>query len=197
MRIVTDVGGLSFDEILPTLSSEKRDFVQTIIERRKTRTRPKPSKKLLDRSALLSTQKRARLIDQVALLVDENMYGRSNLCFQFAELIQRALTHSGLPAKAVVGMARYLDRHETILFEWRHAWVECGDEVIDGNVDILSENPFVPRTVSVRPYWGSISELPKDRTLEPLPLSLPYDNDVETKWWPDLKTWWQTELLRS
>ncbi|HEY9684079.1 MAG TPA: lasso peptide biosynthesis protein [Oculatellaceae cyanobacterium] len=197
MRIVTDVVGLSFDEILPKLPPEKRAFVQLVLERRKTRTRPKPSKKLLDRSTLLSAQKRARLIDQVASLVDENMYGRSNLCFQFAELIQKALTHSGLPAKAVVGMARYLDRQETMLFEWKHAWVECGDEVIDGNVDILSENPFVPRTVSVRPYWGRLSELPKDRTLEPLRLSLPYDNDVETKWWPDLKTWWQAELLRS
>jgi len=32
--------------------------------------------------------------------------------------------------------------------------VRIGDEVVDGNVDCLSENPLVPDIVRVAPYWG-------------------------------------------
>jgi hypothetical protein len=38
------------------------------------------------------------------------------------------------------------------IFRWQHAWVRIGNEVIDGNVDCLAENPLVPKAVSVAPY---------------------------------------------
>ena len=35
--------------------------------------------------------------------------------------------------------------------------------MIDGNVDSLVENPMVPSSVNVAPYWGPITETPADR----------------------------------
>ncbi len=126
-------------------------------------------------------------MDAVAALVDENLFGRSEMCIQFAALLQRALAHLGLPARTVVGWAIYYsDGHE--IFRWKHAWVRVGREVIDGNVDSLFENPTVPPAVNVAPYWGSISETPADRRLrEDHGRALPADNDVSDIWWPELR----------
>jgi len=60
--------------------------------------------------------------------------------------------------------------------------------VVDGNVDILAENPVVPEVVCVAPYWGPIIATPTDRKLrENQGRSLPDDIDVEQYWWPDLR----------
>lgn len=66
--------------------------------------------------------------------------------------------------------------------------MRVGDEVIDGNVDCLAENPTVPKTVSVAPYRGPISQVPRDRRLrEEFGTTLPADVDVDDIWWPDLQ----------
>ena len=81
---------------------------------------------------------RMAVVDTVARLVDRNLSGRSDMCMQFADLLHRALRHLHLPARAVLGKCiYYLDSRE--IFRWDHAWVRVGYEVIDGNVDILSE----------------------------------------------------------
>jgi hypothetical protein len=39
----------------------------------------------------------------------------------------------------------------------------CGDVYIDGNVDSMIENPYVPYGINPSPYWGNIATLPSDR----------------------------------
>jgi hypothetical protein len=146
-----------------------------------------PSASLVDRSALLASEVRNRLLDAVASLVDENYAGRGEMCIQFADLLNRALNKLSFPARAVMGAAIYYDTKGNEIFRWKHAWVRLGDEVVDGNVDSISENPLVPSSVRVAPYWGPIQGMPSDRRLqEHRSESIPPDEDVEQLWWPDL-----------
>ncbi len=114
-------------------------------------TRPLPSSSLKDRSALLTGTQRVKILDTVAALVDKNLFGRSEMCIQFADLLHRALAHLQLPARAVIGTAIYYARGKEV-FRWPHAWVRVDKEVIDGNVDSMVEHPLVPATVPVAPY---------------------------------------------
>jgi len=59
-----------------------------------------------------------------------------------------------------MGAAIYYDTKGNEIFRWKHAWVRLGDEVVDGNVDSISENPLVPSSVRVAPYWGPIQGMP-------------------------------------
>jgi hypothetical protein len=59
----------------------------------------------------------------------------------------------------------YYDSAGSEIFRWAHAWVRIGEEVIDGNVDSLAENPVVPKAVWIAPYWGPIMQTPPDRRL--------------------------------
>jgi hypothetical protein len=138
---------------------------------------------------MLSGVKRALLIDKVASLVDENVSGRSDMCIQFADLLSRALKHVSISARAALGICIYYQEGKEI-FRWKHAWVRAGEEIIDGNVDALDENPLVPPLVKVRPYWGLVNEVPRDRRLrEERGATLPPDSDITTIWWPELKAW--------
>jgi len=84
----------------------------------------------------------------------------------------------------------YYDADGKQLFQWGHSWVRVGKEVVDGNVDCLSENPMVPDEVSIAPYWGPINETPEDRRLRETSNVTPQsDTDVENIWWPDLRKW--------
>lgn len=106
---------------------------------------------------------------------------------QFAELLARALRLRGLPARYVLGTAMYFSEGNEI-FRWNHAWVRVGEEVIDGNVDVLVENPLVPARVRVVPYWGPISQIPADRRLRSdVGATSPPDTDLDTVWWPELR----------
>lgn len=117
------------------------------------------------------------------------------MCAQFADLLHRALQHLGLPARGALGTATYYDERGKRIFEWQHAWVRVGKEVIDGNVDSLYENPMVPSDVHVQPYWGPINETPNDRRLhEQGNSALPPDVDVDQIWWPELRDWIDNEL---
>ncbi len=96
-----------------------------------------------------------------------------------------------------MGTAIYYDAKGHEIFRWKHAWVRIGEEVIDGNVDSLWENPLVPTQVRVLPYWGPLPEMPADRRLrEEHGIRLPHDTDVDEIWWPDLKRWVTEALIR-
>jgi hypothetical protein len=140
---------------------------------------------------------RKRLLNQIAALVDENYAGRSEMCQQFALLLDRSLKHLQFPSTGVMGISIYYSPDGQEIFRWQHAWVRVGDEVIDGNVDCLHENPLIPKTVRPSAYWGPILETPKDRLLrESHDISLPTDVDVDQIWWPELKEWLDRDFLR-
>jgi hypothetical protein len=173
-----------------TLPSVLQKIVFRIRQEKAAGTRSRPSAYLVDRSSLLTAAQRRAILDKIASLVDENLCGRSEMCVQFAALLSRALTHLMLSARPVCGQAIYYDDNRKEIFRWSHAWVRVGQEVIDGNVDCLSENPTVPDTVRPFPYWGPIQETPVDRKLrENHGAKLPSDSDVEGIWWPDLQAW--------
>ena len=134
--------------------------------------------------------------NSVAALVDENLFGRSEMCLQFADLLQRSLAHLKFPARAAVGTATYYSAKGKELFSWQHAWVRIGDEVIDGNTDCLFENPMVPKEVMAAPYWGNIKEIPGRWLRQDRAASLSPDTDVSDTWWPELREWLNKEFLQ-
>lgn len=190
MREVLPVENLSIDEYLSQIPKINLEFIKTIRQQKSAGTRPVPSTHLIDQSKLLTADIRKSLLDQVAKLVDENIYGRHEMCEQFADLLRLGLIHLGLPARGAVGTAVYYVGKSEV-FRWKHAWIRIGDEVVDGNIDTLVENPFAPKFLRVAPYWGIITKTPNDRKLiENKSLVFPKnDIDVEKLWWPELRKW--------
>ena len=181
----------------PTTYALVLPVVTEIRRQRDAGERGKPSATLIDRSELMTPVKRTILLDKVASLVDRNWIGRSEMCIQFAALIQRALTHLGFPARTVLGMATFYENKGKQLFSCSHAWVRIAKEIINGNVDSISENPALPKTVSSAPYWGPINETPKDRHLrEHHEDRILFDPDVEG-WWLELRVWLDSEFKNS
>jgi hypothetical protein len=184
MREISPAHNVTAEEFLGYMPQEYRAIVDSIRAQKRAKTRPAPSSNLIDQSTIANEALRGELIDRVAALVDENLAGRSEMCEQFALLLARALEKLGHPARAVVGEASYFNNGKK-LFSWNHAWVRIGDEVIDGNVDILFENPMIPKSVCVRPYWG-----PSDRRLrQNHAVRAIEDTDVSEIWWPELEAW--------
>lgn len=186
-REISPVLGMSADDFWHVLAPPVRALVTTIRRQKTANQRRRPSTSLLDESNLLTRDARVSLVDGVAALVDENLCGRSEMCIQFAELLSRALRELRQPAIAFLGIAHYQGSNGK-WFQWEHAWVVVGEELIDGNLDSLDENPIVPNSIRPRPYWGPISEMPCERRYEPrTPLVTGADPDVETIWWPELR----------
>lgn len=183
------------DQYFANLPGWKRELVESVRDQKRLGTRPLPSSTLIDQSTLLTAHCRCRLLDQVANLVDENIFGRSDMCEQFALLLNEAFRSLGIPSKVVAGRATYYSLRCEEIFHWDHVWVRIGNEVIDGNVDSMIGNPRVPDSVNVCPFWGPITSVPADRRLrahlgkEVLP-----DVDVTETWWPELKQWIEREL---
>jgi hypothetical protein len=193
MREISPATNASAEEFLETLPPKIQQLIAEIRRQKQAGKRPLPSSVLDDRSAIMTKSHRSQLLDAVAALVDESLGGRSDMCLQFTDLLNRALNHLHFPARPVVGTAMYYDAQGREIFRWRHAWLRIGDEVVDGNVDRLSENPLVPETVRIAPYWGPISQTPNDRRLrEDRNDTLPRDGDVSDIWWPELKKWLET-----
>lgn len=171
------------------MSPEAKRTIEAIRESKRQGLRPKPSSSFIDSSPLLNPQLRMQLMDRVAALVDENVFGRAEMCIQFALLTTLALRHLNIDAKCVAGEAVYFQEGRRV-FSWGHAWVRIGDEVIDGNVDSIPENPMVFPGLSIRPYWGDVSSVPRDRKLrKDILASIPPDPDVDQIWWPELRVW--------
>src|SRR5215469_11570484 len=187
MREISPAHGISVDEYMSLMPPTLRKMVDEVRSQKARCLRRRPSVRLIDRSSLMMERHRHNLLDQVASLVDENYVGRSEMCLQFADLLNRALAYLQFPSRPVVGMAIYYAPNGEEIFRWTHAWVRVRNEAIDGNVDSLGENPCVPKEVSVAPYWGPIDQTPSDRKLrEKQGERLPSDVDVENIWWPDL-----------
>jgi hypothetical protein len=187
LREISPAVNLSADDFLETRPPKIQEIVYRIRVKKHAGTRPKPSASLIDHSSILTEAQRISILDKIASLVDENLCGRSEMCIQFAGLLSRALNHLGLPGRPVLGTAIYYDHRGSEIFRWNHAWVRVGEEVIDGNVDCLSENPMVPSSVHIAPYWGPIKKTPADRKLrEDHKTILNPDSDVEDIWWPEL-----------
>ena len=196
MREISPAIGMSVDQWLAGMPSQLRAGVEEIRRQKYAGKRPRPSMSLIDRSAILTKPVRAMLLDAVASLVDENYAGRGEMCIQFAALLDRGLSYLKFPSRPVMGTAMYYDKSGNEIFRWGHAWVRIGDEVVDGNVDSVPENPVVPKIVSVAPYWGPVAEVPTDRRLrEEQGQGMDPDVDVETNWWPDLQRWIDENVL--
>jgi hypothetical protein len=195
MREISPAVNATVEEFLGHMPNEFRSIVESIRAQKRSNARPAPSVTLVDSSSLADKALRGKLLDRVAMLVDENLAGRSEMCAQFALLLARALTKLGYPAHAVVGEATYFSEGKKI-FSWAHAWVRVGNEVVDGNTDILFENPIIPKSVSVRPYWGAVTTVPNDRRLrQDHSSSVPDDIDVNETWWPELEQWLSQQSL--
>ena len=189
MREISPSTSHSCEEFLRIAPPMAVPLVQQIREQKQKGTRPVPSTTVIDQSCLLQATQRAKLLDRVAMLVDENLFGRAEMCEQFATLLAKALQLVGLPAQVATGQCSYFC-NSRVVFTWQHFWVRVGPEVIDANTDCLTENPVVPTGIVPRPYWGAIQNTPPDRRLRGQSLSnMPHDIDVETIWWPELKAW--------
>jgi len=185
---------MTANDFLRLAPTDAQVIAREIRRQKEARSRPLPGAKLIDRSSLLLKPQREKLLNIIAGLVDENLFGRSEMCIQFADLLQRALSHIGLPARFVRGTAIYYRDNQEV-FRWDHSWVRVGVEVIDGNTDSLAENPLVPPTVSAPPYWGPVTEVPPERRLREGPGgTAPPDRDVAELWWPDLLAWLRGEF---
>ena len=194
MREISPAENASADEFLTLASEWVRERATQVRAAKVQGRRAHPSTTLMDQSMLLSSEVRHRLLDKVADLVDENLFGRSEMCMQFADLLRLALTHLKLDARAAIGTAIYYSDGQEV-FRWSHAWVRVGIEVIDGNVDSLIENPAVPSVVRVAPYWGPITAIPSDGKLrEDHAKRLSPDSDVSNIWWPELRIWLDENL---
>jgi hypothetical protein len=197
MREISPALNASCEEFLEAAPKMVQETVARIRLEKAQGKRFRPSTHLVDSSILLNLTARHRLLDEFARLVDENLFGRAEMCMQFAELLQNVLSYLGLPARAVVGTCiYYVDGKE--VFRWEHAWVRVNEELIDGNVESLFENPIVPPEVRVAPYWGPIKSTPADRRLrEDHASKLPPDEDVSNIWWPELRFWVEENIRPS
>lgn len=197
MREISVALNVSVEDTFDMFPPSFRVLVEEVRRQKLAGERRMPSAVLIDRSSLFTSSVRGKLIDAVAALVDENCTGRGDMCLQFAALLNKAFEYLQFPSYAVLGTAIYYDAKGREIFRWEHAWVRIGNEVIDGNVDSTCENPRVPGAVSVAPYWGPITDTPKDRHLkEHHGAKLATDVDVEEAWWPDLKDWINREMLK-
>lgn len=129
---------------------------------KKNGNRQKPSLSFIDKSSLLTPDKRKSVIDISAKYVDENWCGRSEMCLQFAILVKNLLKKEGVESKIVEGEAEYFNEEQK--FSWNHFWlVTENEELIDCNIDSLPENPYCPEGLMPQNYWGPISIIPNDR----------------------------------
>jgi hypothetical protein len=81
-------------------------------------------------------------------------------------LLRHGLNFLGIPAEVHIGKATYIDHNNPDnRFKWDHAWVVSEEQLIDGNIDSMIENPMVPDGIAPAPYWGPIENIPFDREL--------------------------------
>lgn len=183
-RELSPIVGVSVKTYVRSLPEHLSSYLRKLRRQKRTRTRPKPSNYMVGRSSILTEKLRGEVVDKVASLVDERLFGRHEMCKQFAVLIERALIELGYDAKAVIGIASYENG-----FQWEHSWVLVENELIDGNADSMNENPLVKKGNYPAPYWGLKDEIPSNRSFTVKTTENEHDPDVEELWWPELKVW--------
>lgn len=142
---------------------DERVLLQKILSQKNQGTRPKPSDNFIHLSHTLTVEKRIKIINLAGKLCDEDFYGRTSLCQQFAILVKYMLQKEGIPSKIFTGEVKYFN--STKQFFWKHFWVELNNnqEIIDCNVDSMVDNPKVPAYLEPKNFWGLKSSLPADR----------------------------------
>lgn len=144
-----------------------------------------PSSRIIIKSGCIPIEEIKWLVDYTASLVDENAFGRSDMCLQFAWLVSEYLNFKyHLDAKPIQGIVRYSSQGN--VFEWSHAWVKFGDIIIDSNIDSAKENPKVPGWIDPRPYWGVSNEFPakNGKMIKPINL-IDFSNDQDSINWKE------------
>ncbi|MGG4495642.1 hypothetical protein [Brevibacillus reuszeri] len=142
-------------------------LLNIILKQKKDGTRPFPSDRLITNGNLLDEYTRNVLVDLCAAAVDNNWCGRSDMCIYYSCLMRYALRLLGYKAKVHIGEAIYISNtNPESKFTWEHSWVTCEGTLIDGNVDTMFENPFVPIDIDPNTYWGDIEKTPVDRLLK-------------------------------
>jgi hypothetical protein len=184
------------DKYLDEMQAEghrSKQWAYAVRRQKRAGTRPKPSTSFITIGGQPATEVRIALIDQIATLVDENIFGRHDMCLQFAALLERALRVMGIEAEARMGMTQYRRTSGSWTDQFLHAWVVLNDEqVVDGNADSLRENAMLGIGVIVNSFWGPVGQVPKDRLFlsdSTLDNANRNDPDVVTRWWPMLETW--------
>ena len=195
-----DLGTIPVREICPAENLTVKEFINItkksdpsitkIVKRirleKSKNTRKMPSKSLIGNYDKLPIDKQKLLLDKIASLVDENLFGRQEMCSQFALLVEKALNKLDINAKSIYGKAKYKQNNGE-WFSWNHSWVIIDNEyIVDANTDSMEENVFVPDGLIPSPYWGTIENLPVNRNYKPSTEPVPTDSDVET-WWIDLE----------
>lgn len=156
-----------------------------ILNQQRAGKRPKPSATLTAHGGSLTKLEKGRILDMAASICDQPMkyyddaFSRGSRCVPFAMLIQDILSDRyGIQSKLIAGKATYKSGKHS--FFWHHAWLETEEgEIIDGNVDLLSEHPLTPENFIGIPYWGPKDKLPKDRVFEPIREVLPSRRNIE------------------
>jgi len=176
------------------LKLEYPDEHNNIALRRKNRIRSfeKPSTNLYLGQSVFDDEKRKQLLDAIATVLDDHdplKAGRHEMCMHFAILLRDTLNKAGYQAKVFWGIVRYYNNDDrSKYFGLHHAWVEVGNEIIDGNADSLINNPIIDPDLCIRPvaFWGIKSHVPEDRAflsrnlLTPeLQLELEIDDELE------------------
>jgi hypothetical protein len=172
---------LARGETIESIERRAQQILVRLTNEKLLGTRPLPSSTLISIGNHPALPTRRFLLDACARLVDRDLFGRSELCVQFAILLRSALKTLGDRASVERGVASY--RGSRSMFEWRHAWVRtAGGDIVDGNIDSIVENPYVPDDVRPHPYWGPAASTPSDRTLLKESELLPADEPSEPDW---------------
>lgn len=88
------------------------------------------------------------------------------MCVLSAIFLGDALKKLNMNPKVIIGKGTFINsQNPNNSFTWDHAWVLVDDEIIDGNVDSMIENPAVPIGIEPVNYWGLVDDLPSDRKL--------------------------------
>ena len=197
-REISPAENLGVDQYISMKIQQGNPFIIENLKRIRTEKadgkRPKPSSRLTGDATNPSVDIQKLILDQVSLLVDENLFGRSEMCIQFSSLLALALKHCSFDAKAYQGNARYKKKDGT-WFDWNHAWVVYGDYVIDGNTDSMFENPAVDEGIDPDPFWGKVTSLPNDRAFDFNSAKIVESDDDIRMWWKDLLSWLKSKTI--
>jgi hypothetical protein len=154
---------------------QTKTFLEKIISERRDGTRRLPSNYLTINNEIYSrftTKTKKELLDFTASIVDHHSTGRSERGVDFARLLAFILGKLGFKVEVILGLATYSDANKSFVWKesesgYSHAWLLFeGDELIDGNADSMSENPYFSLNLNPQAFWGSKDELPADRIFD-------------------------------
>ncbi|HSI85830.1 MAG: hypothetical protein ACAI35_07075 [Candidatus Methylacidiphilales bacterium] len=198
MREVSPDVRYSVEQVLEHHASQNdKALVEDIRQQKLAGTRPLPSASLIDQSLQLDAATRAALIDKIAQLADESMYGRSEMGIEINTLLVHALDKLGVKSRLAVGNAMYFAEGIEI-FRWPYIWVRAGKEILDVNIDVSREHPDFPKYLELKPYWGPAQFVPRDRKLHEDKMVHYMADDLEkhtVMWWKDLDAWMKENIV--